>query len=185
MRLLLLLLALGVPLAAWALVKPVRTMVPEIEGVSCVERVCVDDESRRAEALALYREATQFVQSSLGPLQKLPRAIFCSTRACSQKFGATRAHAYTMGTFAIVIGNRAWHAYYVRHELIHHLQNERLGSLRNSFLMPIWFREGMAYSLSEDPRAPLAEPLQSYRAQFNDWLRRVGKDRLWQEAAQL
>jgi hypothetical protein len=90
-----------------------------------------------------------------------------------------------MGTFAIVIGNRAWHAYYVRHELIHHLQNERLGSLRNSFLMPIWFREGMAYSLSEDPRAPLAEPLQSYRAQFNDWLRRVGKDRLWQEAAQL
>lgn len=185
MRLVLLLLVLGVPLAAWALVKPVRSLAPELEGVSCVERVCLDDESRRAEALALYREAAEFVQSSLGPLEKLPRAIFCSTRACSEKFGATGAHAYTMGTFAIVIGDRAWRPYYVRHELIHHLQNERLGSLRNSFLVPVWFREGMAYSLSEDPRSPLAEPLESYRAQFNHWLRGVGKDALWREAARL
>ena len=175
----------AIPLAGWALVKQVRTVAPELEGLACAERVCVDDVSRHAEALALYRDAAQFVGSSLGPIERLPRAVFCATRECSEKFGATRAHAYTVGTFAIVIGERAWRPFYVRHELIHHLQNERLGSLRNWLFMPIWFREGMAYSLSEDPRRPLPEPLQGYRASFDAWLQKVGRAQLWAEAERL
>jgi hypothetical protein len=177
-----LVLALALPLAAWALVKPVRTIAPQLEGLTCADRVCVDDASRRAEALTLYREAADFVQTSIGTLDELPRAVFCSTRQCAEKFGATRAHAYTVGTFAIVIGERAWRPYYVRHELIHHLQNERLGSLRNSLFKPTWFREGMAYSLSQDPRDPLPEPLQGYRARFNAWFKEVGRAQLWAQA---
>jgi len=176
---------IAIPLAAWALVKPVRTLAPELEGLSCADRVCVDDASRRAEALALYRDAGEFVHSSIGELESLPRAVFCATRECSEKFGATRAHAYTMGTFAIVIGDRAWRPYYVRHELIHHLQNERLGSLRNWLFMPVWFREGMAYSLSRDPRDPLPEPLQGYRARFNAWFKDIGPAQLWTQAQEL
>lgn len=72
----------------------------------------------------------------------------------------------------------------MRHELIHHLQNERFGAVRNSFFKPTWFREGMAYSLSGDPR-PLPEPLQGYRAQFDAWFRGVGPARLWVEAEEL
>ena len=48
-----------------------------------------------------------------------------------------------------------------------------------------WFIEGMAYSLSEDPRAKLPEPFERYRSQFEAWLRSVGREHLWEQARQL
>ena len=144
------------PFAAWALVKPVRVLVPELAGVTCLSaHVCVDDSSRFIEATKLYEEAVGFVQSRVGMIQSPPRAIFCSTAKCSRSFGLTRVRAYNVATVSLVIGDRGWRAYFVRHELIHHLQNERLGSLNAVLLKPTWFREGMAYSLSGDPRHPL------------------------------
>ena len=32
-----------------------------------------------------------------------------------------------------------------------------------------WLSEGMAYSLSDDPREQLSEPFQTHRTKFNDW----------------
>jgi len=177
--------ALSLPLAAWAFVKPVRVLAPQLEGLECVGQVCVDDPARRAQATALYRDAVNFVQTRIGAMETTPRAIFCSTRACSEKFGLGRRSAYTVGLVAMVIGDRGWYPFYVRHELIHHLQNERLGSVRNSFFKPVWFREGMAYSLSGDPRRPLVDPLEGYRSAFEAWYRRVGPERLWVEADRL
>ena len=179
------LVVLALPLAAWAFVKPVRVLAPGLEGVTCESLVCVDDPARRAEAVALYRDAVRFVQTSVDAMRTEPRAIFCSTHACSEKFGLNRRNAFTVGTFALVIGDRGWKPYYVRHELIHVLQNERLGSIRNSFFKPVWFREGMAYSLSEDPRRPLPEPLQGYRSRFEDWVKQIGLANLWVEAEKL
>jgi hypothetical protein len=170
-----------VPLAAWALVKPLHVLAPRLEGLTCDEWVCVDDTSRRAEATRLYRDALSAVQASVGALRSVPRAVFCATPACSDKFGVTPALAYDVGTFAVVIGHRAWRPYLIRHELIHHLQNERLGWLRARLFKPEWWREGMAYSLSRDPRE-LPQPLQGYRSQFNAWLKQVGTARLWAEA---
>jgi hypothetical protein len=179
------LVALALPLAAWAFVKPVRVLAPGLEGVTCEALVCVDDAVRRAEAVALYRDAFEFVQTSVGAMQFEPRAIFCSTHACAEKFGLLRRNAYNVGTFAVVIGDRGWKPYFVRHELIHHLQNERLGSLRTWLFKPVWFREGMAYSLSGDPRRPLPQPLEGYRSRFEAWYGQVGSARLWVEAEQL
>ena len=173
------------PIATWAYVKPVRVLAPELEGLSCIEILCIDDSSRRAEALALYQEAVQYVQTNVGPLQKVPRAVFCSMPACSKKFGFSYDGAYNVGTFGVAVSHRGWHAYFVRHELIHHLQNEHLGSLRAWFFKPAWFKEGMAYSLSQDPRNPLPEPLQAYRSQFDSWVKTVGITRLWAEAERL
>jgi hypothetical protein len=179
------LVALALPLAAWAFVKPVRVLAPQFAGLECEGLVCVDEPAKRAEATTLYQDAFRFVRTSVGAMQAEPRAIFCSTHACSEKFGLNRRNAYTVGTVAMVIGDRGWQPYFVRHELIHHLQNERLGSIRNSFLKPVWFREGMAYSLSEDPRRPLPEPLQEYRSRFEDWFKPIGLARLWVEAEKL
>jgi len=179
------LVALALPLAAWAFVKPVRVLAPQLEGLECEGLVCVDDPARRAEATTLYRNAARFVQNSVGDMQTAPRAVFCTTPACSEKFGINRRNAYTVGTFALVIGDRGWQPYFVRHELIHCLQNERFGSVRNSFFKPVWFREGMAYSLSGDPRRPLPEPLQEYRSRFEDWYKPIGLSRLWIEAEKL
>ena len=110
--------------------------------------------------------------------------VFCESEACAQSFGLGRSTAKTTGPFGTVYGPRAWTPYYVRHELIHHLQNERLGMYR-FHRGPEWFIEGMAYSLSEDPRTKLAEPFEQYRSQFETWFRSVGKEQLWEQARKL
>lgn len=177
---------LVVPLAAWALLKPVRVLVPEWNGVSCVnDFICTDDPSRYGAASNLYEGARQFVEAAVGPMERKPRIIFCSTDSCFQSFGLGRRSAATLGTMAIVVSPRAWQPHYVRHEMIHHIQNERLGSLKAWMFSPEWFIEGMAYSLSQDPRPELGEPWQHDRTQFESWFHNVSKDRLWQEAARL
>lgn len=185
MKRILLIVVLCAPVAAWAFFKPVRVLSPELAGPSCVSDViCTDSVSRYREAAGLYDEALNFVDTSVGEIRTRPRVIFCSSEACSRSFGLGRRSAVTIGTFGIVIGPRAWMSYYVRHEMIHHLQNERLGMLK-AWREPEWFSEGMAYDLSGDPRAKLSEPFERYRSRFEHWYRRVGKKRLWAEARNL
>ena len=176
---------LCIPVAAWAFFKPVRVIAPELAGVSCInDTLCTDDVSRFQEVAKLYDEALHFVGSSVGSIENKPRVIFCSTDACFQSFGFKKQAGANIGIFGIAISPRAWQPYYVRHEMIHHLQNEKLGMI-NAWREPQWFMEGMAYSLSEDPRAKLSEPFEQYRSQFENWYNRVGKDRLWTEARNL
>jgi hypothetical protein len=68
--------------------------------------------------------------------------------------------------------------------MIHHIQAERMGVYKQ-WRSPVWFKEGMAYSLSKDSRKNLAEPFQQYRAKFEGWYQSVGKERLWEEAKHL
>jgi hypothetical protein len=68
--------------------------------------------------------------------------------------------------------------------MIHRLQIQRLGIFA-MWRAPQWFVEGMAYSLSEDPRPLLAEAFQQYRSQFEAWYRQVGEERLWVEVRKL
>ena len=183
-RLLLVALVLS-PVAAWALYKPARVLAPEWSGVTCVsERICLDDVAREAEAVALYDEAHEFVTSRVGAIERKPRAIFCASQSCFRSFGFDTAGAHTVGVSGIVVGPHGWKDYYMRHEMIHHLQTERLGVVRQ-WLLPKWFTEGMAYSLSGDPRPPLTEPRKGYREKFERWYRSVGKGRIWTEVRKL
>jgi hypothetical protein len=172
------------PLTDWALVKPVR-VVETVAGVSCADNaICTDDPSRNREAAQLYEDALRYVASTITPLQHRPLVIFCTTEACYQSFGYGKSTAMSIGSFLIIVGPRAWTPYYLRHEMIHRLQTEQLGELK-MLQEPDWFIEGMAYSLSQDPHAELAEPFQDYRSRFQDWYRGVGRERLWNEAARL
>ena len=173
------------PVAAWAFYKPVRVLAPELAGVSCVsELICTDDVSRHAEADELYDQAHAFVTSSVGTIEEKPRVIFCTSQECFRSFGFDRAAAHTVGISGIVLAPRGWKDYVLRHEMIHHLQAERLGVIRQ-WRMPDWFSEGMAYVFSEDPRPTLEEPWQRHRSQFKRWYRSVGKENLWNEARRL
>jgi hypothetical protein len=173
------------PAAAWAFIKPIRVFAPEWNGVSCInETICTDDISRYQEAVKLYDEALHYVDSSVGVIKNRPHVIFCDSDVCSRSFGLGKRSALTIGRFGIVISPRAWKAYYVRHEMIHHLQSEKLGILK-VWRDPRWLTEGMAYSLSEDPRPKLSEPFEQYRAQFNQWYRQVGKEHLWEQASKI
>jgi len=181
----LLVMLVAVPLVAWFAVKPVRVLEPRLAGVSCVSAtVCVDDLTRVEEAVGLYAEGMAFVPDLLGSFKGRPRVIFCATQACADSFGLGARAAVTVGTMGTVIGPRAWASFFVRHELIHYAQAERLGTLRLLF-KPQWFVEGMAYALSQDPREPLTEPFESQRKRFRAWYAAVGKQGLWQAARDL
>lgn len=185
-RLFLVLVFLLIPAATWALYKPIRVLAPQlVGGVSCAtEKICTDDTARIEEAERLYDDALQFVVSSVTSIEKSPRVIFCATETCFHSFGFSRSSANTVGTFGIVISPRAWNQTYLRHEMIHHIQAERMGVYKQ-WRSPEWFKEGMAYSLSKDSRKNLVEPFQQYRAKFEAWYQSVGKERLWEEAKNL
>ena len=116
---------------------------------------------------------------------RFPVGCFAPQPPAQTSLAVKTALAYDVGTFAVVISHRGWRPHLIRHELIHHLQNERLGWLRARLFKPEWWREGMAYSLSRDPRKSLPEPLQTYRSQFEAWFSQVGAAKLWAEAEQL
>lgn len=173
------------PLAAWALVKPVRVVAPSLAGVTCLSHsLCLDEQTRQDEALQLYADALAFVAGHVGDIRKPPRFVFCSTPVCAQSFGLGERAAVTVSTFGTVISPRGWAPHFVRHEMIHHLQAERLGTL-TLLRKPTWFVEGMAYALSDDPREPLAEPFEGHRRQFLRWWSALDPQRVWQEAKRL
>lgn len=177
---------LAVPSAAWAFVKPLRVLAPELAGVRCYARgVCTDDISHLAEATILKSDAVKFVSIKLGAIDNAPRVIFCSSATCDAIFGVGRRASYTVGASGIVIGMRGWQPYHVRHEFIHHVQSEHLGAFALWLAKPRWFVEGMAYSLSDDPRHPLHGQFENYRAQFDQWASRAPQDQLWSRAKAL
>ena len=167
------------------LVKPVRVIAPTLIGISCIsDAICLDDLSRSQEASTLYAEAQHFVSVKVSPLNAPPKVIFCSTDSCADSFGLGGRSAVTAGGFGTVIGPRAWKSHYLRHEMIHVVQAEQLGVLALIF-KPQWFVEGMAYTLSEDPRVTLAEPFETDRSMFRNWLQSIDRRDVWKIAAAL
>ncbi len=176
----------ALPLVTWAAFKPIRVLAPQLAGVQCTEaNICIDDLTKLEHALALRDESVSFVESRVGKVTHVPKFIFCSSAECAKSFGFTSNSAYHVGTFGIVIGPRGWHSYIARHELIHHLQMENIGSMHALLFTPTWFIEGMAYSLSEDPHRPLPQPLEGWRTQFERWYPSVPSQNLWATARAL
>jgi hypothetical protein len=167
-----------IPVATLAIPNPLRALAPGLFGLICENRVCVDDAQRLAEAQELLQRARADVTQKLGAPNTLPLALFCSSEQCFLTFGRRRSTAETFGGKAFLIGPRGWAAHFVRHELIHAAQYEKLGFIR-AWRGPRWIIEGMAYSLSEDPRRPLPTELEGWRTQYE---RRLGGERgaaLW------
>lgn len=174
------------PFACWALIKPLRVLAPELAGLHCFDgQVCIDDPARLAEAQSLRHEAVAFVNQRVARIENTPRMLFCTTAACEKTFGFTSNAAYNVGTSGLVVARRGWKPYFIRHELIHHVQAERLGALKMWASTPTWFIEGMAYSWSEDPRRPLPPQLEAYRQAFEAWATTLPPKQVWAAAASL
>lgn len=160
-----------VPISALAFFKPVRVLIPEAFGVHCNEQnLCVDDIAQLAAAESLLNGSKSYLETQWGLAVGETRIVFCSTEQCRSAFGLANKAGFTLGSFAIAIAPRGWKQYYVAHELIHHWQADNFGSLA-LLAGEQWLIEGMAYSLSNDPRQELHQPFESYRQQFNDWYR--------------
>ena len=161
------LLLLLSPFIAFALVKPIKILIPEIAEVKCVESwLCLDDISKLEAASALYEASLNDVEATLTAFNKKPKVVFCATQSCFSKFGFNKEAANSIGSFGVVIAPRGWERHYITHEIIHQWQSETFGCI-STWLAPKWVTEGMAYSLSNDPREVLTEPFQAYREQYN------------------
>ncbi|MDR8048319.1 hypothetical protein [Burkholderia cenocepacia] len=176
-------LLVALPIAAYALVKPLRVVAPAlVPGVSCPRAdICTDDAAKLGAAQQLYRDGAARAAEAVGGFRAAPRIVFCATRACADAFGLGTRAALTLGDFGIVIAPRGWQTYFLAHELIHHRQAEVLGNLA-VVTKPRWLIEGMAYSLSDDPRRPLAQPFEAWRTQFAAWNAARGAQPLWDAA---
>jgi hypothetical protein len=164
--------------------RPVTILAPGLAGLSCRGRLCTDRPDQLDQVGALYDRAFAADRAVLGDAPPPRRVVFCATDRCYRAFGTSRSTANTIADLGIVIGPRGWQEFYVRHELVHHWQAVRLG-LVTRYRDPRWLIEGMAYALSDDPRAVLVEPNQGYRSQFRTWYRTVGPADLWTAAAEV
>jgi hypothetical protein len=173
------------PLLAWFLVKPARIVAPELMGLKCFdEGLCLDSEANYINAKKLRDDAIEFVSEEIAIFHSAPKIIFCSTWECAEGFGLGKRSVVTFGSYGIAISPRAWKAYYIRHELIHLLQAQELGTIK-CLLLPSWLIEGMAYSLSQDPRPELEQPWEEYRRQFNRWIASIDKTHMWSKAGKI
>lgn len=175
-----------VPAVAWFLVKPLRVIFPTLmPGVECPRaNVCTDDVTRLDEAQKLYEEGYTKTVEVVGAFQGAPRMVFCTTQACSDAFGLGQRAAEAVGNLGLVIAPRGWKKFYIAHELIHYRQAESLGNLAVA-TKPKWLIEGMAYSLSDDPRHPLGAPFEQWRSQFEAWHAHIDQNELWRAASEV
>ncbi len=153
-------------LSIFTIAKPVKIFYPQLAGVQCPHPwLCVDDLSKVDEARLLYENALKGVELKLSSFDHKPRVIFCSAPACFAAFGFEKEAATSIGSLGVIVAPRGWTQYFVEHELIHQWQSENFGLLAMT-MAPTWLKEGMAYSLSDDPRAVLQEPFQSFRSEY-------------------
>ncbi len=182
---LLFLIVLVVPVASWFVVKPTRVIAPSLAGMTCpTPLVCVESPETTGVAIALYEDAVSFINEEITPLQGKPKVVFCSTADCARHFGLGARAAVTIGKFGTIIGPEAWEAHFLRHELIHYLQSERLGTIQMTG-KPRWFVEGMAYELSRDQDTIINGASELDRRKFADWDRQVNPHKFWTEAGKL
>ncbi|MDF3835069.1 hypothetical protein P3W85_19200 [Cupriavidus basilensis] len=175
--------AVFVPASILAFVKPLRAAAPQfVPGVHCVDSgICIDDMSRLEQARTLYSAAVDATSRKVGPFHKPPSVVFCATNACREDFGLGNRAAAAVADWGVAIAPRGWKPYFVVHELIHFRQAEELGNIA-LLRKPKWLIEGMAYSLSDDPRRPLTQPFEDWRSRFEAWNAARGDAGLWQAA---
>jgi hypothetical protein len=176
--------ALLPPLALWVLFKPVRIFLPEFNGVHCFGPICVDEVSTLARAQGLHAAAMSNIAAKLTPLRSPPRTVFCARRACYEAFGGGAERGAAIFDAGVIIAPESWQTHIVEHELIHMLQAQELG-LRGRERTPPWFKEGMPFSISAPPAFDLPDYAKPLVAEYEAWERRVGRDRVWIEAARL
>lgn len=168
----------------WVFFKPIRIIAPQLNGVTCVEAVCVDSVSTLPAAIQLHAEAMNNIATKLLPLRSPPLAIFCSTRACYESFGGGMERGITIFHLGVVIPPNSWQTYIVEHELIHMLQAQELG-LRGRERTPLWFKEGMPFFISAPPMFDLPDYAKPHVAEYAAWEQRVGRDNVWTEISNL
>ena len=177
-------MAIALPAIAWATFKPVRILAPTLNGVTCVDRVCVEEPDRMAEAHALQQAAVSAVGRKLAPLEEAPLTVFCSSRECYRSFGGGKERGATLLDWGVILPPESWVAHIVEHEYIHMLQAQQLG-LRGRERTPDWFKEGMPFLVSAPPDYDLPGYARPLALRYAAWEKRTGRNKVWRAAKDL
>jgi len=172
------------PAVLWWLVKPLRILAPQFNGVTCRAAVCVEDPVQLPRAERLHSEAMAAVARKLEALDSPPLTVFCSTRACYRSFGGGAERGATLLDLGVILPPESWVRHIVEHEFIHMLQAQELG-LMGRHLRPEWFTEGMAFSVSKPPAWDLPAYAIPFVAKYDAWERRIGRANVWRQARRL
>lgn len=155
-------------LLLWSFAKPVRLLIPELNGMYCQGAVCTDDPNRLKEVSALYAEAFDSLSVYGARLDRQPTFVYCTTEASYRSFGGGNERAISYPYLGTLIGPASWQDYITRHELVHWVQFRKLGAL-TTMQSPEWFREGMAYALSGAPESDIPAHYLPMIARYLDW----------------
>lgn len=159
--------------------KPIRVVFAHhLSLLQCDGQICVDDPKTEPLAKILYNQALKETQDKVGAFHQQPTMVFCSTPQCANTFGMEKAAAKAVGNLGLLVAPRGWKDFYITHELIHHRQAEEWGNIA-MLTKPKWLVEGMAYSLSDDPRPTLTAPFQQWRTQFKLWHQQNPDPNIW------
>jgi len=159
--------------------KPIRVVFAHhLSLLHCEGQICVDDPKMEPLATTLYHRALQETQDKVGAFHQQPTMVFCSTLECANTFGMEKAAAKAVGNLGLLVAPRGWKDFYITHELIHHRQAEEWGNIA-MLTKPKWLVEGMAYTLSDDPRPTLSAPFQQWRTQFKLWHQQNPAPNIW------
>lgn len=174
-------LVIATPAIAWATFKPVRILAPTLNGVTCANRVCVEDPALLARAQVLQRNAVSAVGRKLVPLQRAPLTVFCSSRTCYHAFGGGMERGATLFHWGVILAPESWVPHIVEHEYIHMLQAQQLGLVGRQ-RTPAWYKEGMPFLISEPPDYDLPAYARPLVAHYRSWEQRVGRENVWKAA---
>ncbi|MFL4453796.1 hypothetical protein QTO19_20950 [Serratia marcescens] len=163
-------------------IKPLRVAFPSLlPGITCpTATLCTDDVAKLVDAQKLYRTGYAHASTAVGPFIGSSRVVFCSAAACAEMFGMGKRAAAAIGDLGLIVAPRGWTAFYLTHEMIHYRQAESFGNLA-MLTKPSWLIEGMAYSMSGDPRS-LGAPFEEWRTQFEMWQATLGNQSVLQAA---
>ena len=113
----------------------------------CGENICVEDQNDFLALNLLFQETIDSIKAKGLDNANLPYFVFCKSQTCYSQFGGRSEIAISFPWLGTVVSLEGWNKTIIKHELIHWVQFENFGPV-TTMLMPEWFREGMAYSLS-------------------------------------
>jgi len=165
--------------------------------------------SRQLRILQNLRTARQRTAKFFGELKSNPRIVVCRSARCAAVFGSKGAKGVAYGWMAVLLRPSRIFATIATHELVHIELHWRMGFsgwMRGT--VPVWFDEGLATVISEDPRltrdldASAVADIMNVKSYLGEWSahanrvgwrtaygaaatrvrqleRRIGRDGLW------
>ena len=152
----LLIVMLSLTASGCSTVRSTKLFAPTWFGfVEVANGVYVDEEmpsARRDDVLNTVREGKARVAKFFGGIDGNPTIFACSTEKCFVASGGVSAKGKAYGSSMLLLSPRGLDVVIVSHELTHIELHSRVGAFRSWRSIPVWFDEGLAVLVCEDPR---------------------------------